>query len=254
MSQLDPSATSVGDILTASLKECGAIGVGQTPLAEDITDAWARLQWMLQEWNRKRWLCYYINTQLVTSTGAMTYTVGPGGDFDTGPGSMRPDKLENGNFLRQLQNSQPNQIDYPLELLQSREDYNAIALKSLNSFPQWIYYEPQHPLGLVYVWPVAQRSIYAIALAYKQVLPSSFSSLATTFNLPFEYYNAIVTNLALRLRPKYGITAKPGDLLPGMAKDALLAVRGANTAIKRLTMPDDLNRSGIYNIFSDRVY
>lgn len=254
MSQLDPANTSINDILTAALKECGVIGIGQTPLAEDITDAWAQLQWMLQEWNRKRWLLFFISTILVTSTGAQSYTVGPGGDFDTGAGSMRPDKLEAGNFLRQLQNSQPNQIDYPLVLLQAREDYNQIALKSLVSFPQWIFYEASWPLGRVYAWPVPNASIYAIGIAVKQVLPSSFTSLSQSFTLPYEYYNAIVTNLALRLMPKYGMRIVPGDTLPAKARDALVAVRGANTAIKALQIPADLDRAGIYNIFSDRSY
>ena len=60
--------------------------------------------------------------------------------------------------------------------------------------------------------------------------------------------------LAMRLLPKYGIRIMPGDTLPAKAKDALLAVRGANTAIKRLQVPAELGRSGIYNIFSDRFY
>ena len=75
MSQLDPTKTTVGDICTAALKECGAIGVGQTPLAEDINDAWARLQWMIQQWERKRYLVYHLVTLSVVSTGAQTYTV-----------------------------------------------------------------------------------------------------------------------------------------------------------------------------------
>lgn len=253
MSQLDPTATSVADICKSALMEAGAIGVGQTPLAEDIADAWARLQWMLQEWNRKRWLVFHLKTMEIVSTGATSYTIGPGGNFDTGS-AQRPDRLEDGNFLRQLTQSQPNQIDYRLILLQSMEDYNKIALKQLVSFPYYIYYDPGYPLGTIYAWPVPQASIYSLGILLKDQLPVAFTSAAQEFSIPFEYLNAMVLNLAVRLRPKYGIRALPGDQLIGLAKDSLAVLRGANAQIARLQMPEELTRPGIYNIFSDQFY
>src|SRR5690349_6094455 len=128
MSEIDPANTTVVDLCTAALRECGALGVGQVALADDLRDAQARLQWMLQQWERKRWLVYALVTFVHPSTGALSYTVGPGGNIDTGAGSVRPAKLESG-FLRQLVSSQP--VDYPLEILQSREDYNRVTLKQL---------------------------------------------------------------------------------------------------------------------------
>src|SRR5216683_6534624 len=114
MSLLDPTKTSVGDICTASLRESGALGVGQTAIADDLNDAWARMQWMLQQWERKRWFVYHLVDLAKVSTGALSYTVGAGGDFDTGASSVRPARLE-AAFLRQIQTAPPNQIDYPLK-------------------------------------------------------------------------------------------------------------------------------------------
>lgn len=278
MSQLDPTKTTVGDICTAALKECGAIGVGQTPLAEDINDAWARLQWMIQQWERKRYLVYHLVTLSVVSTGAQTYTVGPGGNIDTqaavddpfspafgpqfGAGdpppfvSARPAKLESA-YLRQIGNlSSPNQVDFPLELLQSMEDYNRIRLKELKSFPGFAFLDPAWPLATLYPWPVPQASIYQIFITILEQLPIAFAKLTTPFALPYEYYAAMLYNLAMRLRPKYGI--RPGrfvmDDLPGLARDSLNVLRQANAQIARLVMPKDLQRAGIYNIFGDRFY
>lgn len=278
MSGTDPFNTTVGDLCSAALRESGAIGVGQTPLTEDVNGAWERMQWMLQEWNRKRWLVYHLVTKLVISTGAFSYTVGPGGDIDY-PEGQRPDKIESA-FLRQfssgsssgmpvtddsdqvLSNGASNvyvggtglPIDYPLELLQSMEDYNRIALKTLTSFPGAVFYDPAWPLGNLYLYPVAQANIYAIGITVKEVLPIAFPNLAAVVSLPPEYYAAIVYTLAMRLRPKYRIPTFPGDPLPGMAKDALNVLRGANTAIARLRLPTNLLRPGIYNIFSDQNY
>lgn len=245
----DPATVSVQDLCTEALREAGALGVGQTALAEDITGAWARLQFMLQQWERKRFLVYQLVTYVVTSTGAQSYTVGPGGVFNTGATSIRPDKIERG-FVRQL--SATNPIDFPLRLLQSMEDYTNIALKQLTSFPASIFYNPTWPLGAVFAWPIPQVTTYALGIVVKQQLPVSFATAATVFVVPYEYYAAMLYNLALRLRPKYQIPSYPGDPLPSLAKDALQVLRGANTAIAELKTPAVTNRPGGYNIFSDR--
>jgi len=253
VTSLNPANTTVNDICMDALRECGQIGVGQTALAQDLNDAWARLQWMLQQWNKKRWLVYHDVIKLLVSSGSVTYTVGPGGQIDTGANTQRPDKIE-AAFLRQITQSQPNQIDYPLDLLQSMEDYSKIALKQLSSFPGMAFYDPSFPLGTLYTWPVPQANIYSVGIVIKDFVQSYYATSATVFNLPAEYYPAMMYNLALRLRTKYQIPTFPGDPLMGLAKDALGVLRGANTAIARLQMPAEMNRPGIYNIFSDRSY
>lgn len=314
MSALDPSATTVRDICIAALKECGAIGVGQTPMAEDITDAWSRMQWMLQQWQRKRWLVYHLVTKIWPSTGAQQYTIGPQGadiwqavrpdkiesgflrQFTGSPGTVMPQDLiiteqgafiltENGSYLA-VENvpdaglvtwdglpvtwqgqdvyignepvttytSGASPIDYPLTLIHSMEDYNRIALKALISFPGYVFYDPAWPNGIIHLYPVAQATVYSIGLTLKEELPASFPNLSSIINLPYEYYGAILYNLALRLRPKYQLPTFPGDPLLGLAKDGLNVLRGANTAIAQLQTPKDLLRPGQYNIFSDQNY
>lgn len=250
MAAQEPLNTTLRDLCNQALKDSGYLGVGQVALGEDINDAWTRCQWMLQEWERKRWLVYHLVNLGKTSTGAQSYTVGPGGDFDTGVGSVRPARLEKA-FLRQLQNSPPNQIDFPLEILQSREDYDMIALKSLISFPAAVFLDTGWPLATLYCYPVAQAGIYAIRISIMAQLPSSFANLSEVITLPFEYYSAIVSNLAIRLRARFNIGTYPGDQLPLIARSTLNTLRGANTQIARLTLPN-LGRSSQYNIFSDR--
>lgn len=352
MSELLPGNTTLGDLCTAALQESGRLGVGQTALAEDINKAWSRAQWMLQEWERKRWLVYHLVTYSKVATGQISYTFGPNGEINTnsaaawglealtptggagfavndtigvvgtpplgtgtvngqvtvlavsgglptsvsitvpgaytGPlsntftqgvtsgagaggtfsfptwgllaartplasGSVRPPKIESA-FLRQIQNSQPNQVDYPMQILQSMEDYNRIALKSLQSFPGAVFLDSQWPLSTLFCYPVPQASIYSINVSVMEQLPAQFLTLASVVNLPYEYYSCILYNLALRLRSTFSIPSFPGDELPALAKNALNVVRGPNTQIARLVMPEQLTRPGIYNIFSDRDY
>ena len=235
------------DIITQALKDVGAIGVGQTPLPEDTNDAYTKLQWMLAQWQRKRWLIWHLVDKAITSTGATSYTIGPvGSDIVWDP---RPDRLESA-FLRQLVQSQPNQIDYPLELIQSYEEYTNIALKSLQSFPSYIFYDSAWPQGVLYPWPVPQASIYAVHVQVKEQL-KQFTSINQSLNLPEEYYPALHWNLCVRLFPQYQRPIDPE--VKALAADALNVLREANVQVGRLFMPEDLVRPGIYNPYSDQI-
>jgi len=233
-------------ILTQALKDCGALGVGQTPLAEDINDAFTKLNWMIAQWNRKRFFIYHLVDLAVTSTGANIYTIGPGGNIDV---AVRPDKLE-AAFVRQLVQSQPNQVDYPLRLIQSFEDYSRIALKELKSFPNAVFYDPKYPLGELHAYPVMQAGLYALHVVVKAILPK-FTSLYDEIILPDEYYAALHLNMTVRLGPTYKFPSDP--TVVALAKDALNVLRGANTAIASLVMPAGLIRPGIYNPYSDQI-
>lgn len=200
---------------------------------------------MIAQWARKRWLMWHLLDVFKVSIGAMSYTVGIGGDFNT----PRPDRLE-AAFFRQIVPSQPNQIDYPLNLIESRETYNNIALKSLKTFPTNIFYDAAYPLGVIYPWPVPQATIYEIHLTVKDTL-TQFTTLTQAINMPPEFIAALKFNLAIRLRQAY--TLPPDPVLIGLAKDSLSVIRGANAQIPNLTMPSDLIRGGLsYNVFSDQ--
>jgi hypothetical protein len=150
--------------------------------------------------------------------------------------------------------SQP--VDYPLEILESREDYSRLTLKFLRAGPgEAIFYDSDWPLGRVFVHPIPIASIYEIHVIYKEQLPFSFPNLASEINLPYEYYAAILYNLAVRLRPKYRLGSYPGDPLPALARDSTACLRNANAQIARARMPGVLQwNRGRYNVFSDRTF
>lgn len=238
------------DIINLALLDAGIIGQGQTASNEDVNNAFTRLTWMIEQWQRKRYLIFQLQNVTYTSTAANSYTVGPGGNFNC---PVRPDRLENGCYFRQLVQSSPNQIDYPLELLESWEDYNRIALKKLQTFPGYVFYDPGYPLGTVYFWPVPQSAIYSMNLLFKITLSNLFSALTTVLDslVPSEYFRALHLTLAEELRIAYRLP--PDQLLTSKAKEAREVLRGSNAAIARLRMPDDLIRPGVYNPYSDQI-
>lgn len=231
------------DIITLALKQAGVLGQGQTASAEDMNDAFKLLNMMMGQWNRKRWLIYRLQDVAFVSTGAASYTVGPGGNFNV----QRADRLE-AAFLRLLNGPQP--IDTPLGIFASREDYNRVTNKSQAGFPQAVFYDPTFPLGTLYTWPVALSSIYEFHLTLKIEL-AQFANLSDDIVLPAEYQEALLYNLAGRLRPAYQLPPDPS--VNALAKAALNTIRNANGAIPTMQMPAELVGGWSYNVYSDTV-
>jgi hypothetical protein len=247
MAVLDPDNTTVSDICTAALQEAGVVGMGQTPNNSELLDAQARLQWMLQQWNIKRYLVYRLASQAFVSTGADNYFIGPGADFNSP--NTRPDKIEN-IILRQNVNGGLS-VDYPVKLLQAKEDYANIALKGMKGFTTTAYYEPDFPNGVLFLYPIPLAAVYTIVVTYKLPILSTFTDLTSDIVLPYAYFWPLVTNLALALMNKYGMRLSPGNTLPTRAKDGLATLRASNTQIPALRIPSQLRGGGRYNIFSD---
>lgn len=240
-------APTASDMITLCLQDAGVTGQGQSPQPTDGVNALARLNWMIAEWRRQRWLVFQLKNFSVLSTGAETYSVGSGGAIDTGTGLQRPDRIEY-SFFRQVIPSLPNQTDYPLEILTSWEDYNRIGLKQLGTFPTCAFYDNSYPLGTMRFWPIPAANLYTMFITVKSALTGTLD-----FNddlvLPEEYFSAIHWNLTVRLRTAYDLPPKPADI--ALAKNSLNVLRGGNAQIARLQMPGELLRPGIYNPYSD---
>ncbi len=324
------------DIITLALRRSRVLGVGQTVSDDDADVALRELNLMLSQWARQRYMVYRTVDLAKIATGAQTYTVGPGGDFDI---EIRPDILESA-FLRQfpaapivvsgpavpvVPTSSPffwqaseagtltvtggsgvslqfsdasedptyvaatspvtvdtddgvlvtyvdaptitftpaatttvpapvpsNAVDYHLEILHSREDYNRIVLKGLQTFTYLVFYDPSWPMGTLYPYPFPPAGgSYELHITAKMPLVS-FTSLAQDVNLPGEYEAAMVSNLAVILRNTIAGLA-PDPALSAMAKDAKEIIRGTAAAIPRLVLPGGIRRRvGAYNVYSDQ--
>ena len=237
--------TTPNDIILSALKKAGILGVGQSASAEDINDAFNDLNDMLASWQRKRWLIWHDVDVSLVSTGAQSYSVGIGGDFNI----VRPDKLE-AAYIRQISTS-GNQVDYNLRILPSREDYSMIPLKSLTAFTGKIFYDSGYPLGQVYPYPIPNAGLYELHLILKEQL-GQFTTLTQILNIPLEYIPAMKWNLAIRLMASYKLP-QDGAII-ALAKDALNVIRMANTQVPNLKMPGALINRGMYNIYSDQLY
>lgn len=247
----------VSDLVGMALRQIGVGAMGTTASLPDIADGVMHLNMMLAQWQRKRWLVPNLVDMSFPSTGSSVYYVGPGGDLDT---PVRPDKIEaayarllNGAPLSQQGDFAPSDfassdfldptngldagvqpIDYPLEIIQSYEDYAGLGLKALRSWPNYAFYNPIFPQAEFYPWPIPQGGMWEFHLLFKQPLPSNLTA-SSPINLPPEYWDAIMWCLAARLSPSYGQEASP--TVTALAKSSLNTIRTANTQIPTLGMP-----------------
>lgn len=238
-----------------SLRKAGIVGIDEDIEQPVLNDAFADLNDLLVQWQANRYLVWRLATYSFTSTGAQTYTVGPGGTVNISP---RPDRLESA-FLR-ITNSAPSNlpVDLPLEIIPAKENYNDIIIKTLGTLPWRIFYDPgQEPpndkgwqMGTLYPWPVPQASIYQIFVTFKEVL-NRFASLKDPLNLPPEYGPALKWCLAEVLRESYQMP--PSSQITKFARRALNVIRLRNTAIPTLRMPAAVkNRRRAYSYQADR--
>lgn len=233
------------EVITLALKKIGVIGVGQTALAEDLNDALNELNMMIGQWNSTRYMLYHLVTNSVNCTGAASYTIGPGGNISV---SERPDLIESA-FIRQP-NLAPSPIDWPLKAIPSRENYNAIALKSLQSFPSYYWYDAAYPLGLIYPYPIPNNQ-YQLHVTTRQIL-TGFTDLAQEITIPSVYLQALVYNLAAILCTSYDKPTQPE--IVAIAQAAKVTIKGNNSQIPNAVLPDGLTRGTLYNIFNDQMY
>lgn len=237
-----PTPTTPRDIINLALKTANVLGVGQTASAEDINDSFNLLNMMMAQWQRRRYMVYQLIEASKQATGQISYTVGPGGDFDI----PRPAKLEFAYFRQNQNTSLP--VDYPLSILRAREDYDRISIKSLNAFPQYAFYDAGNPLGNLFVWPIPNNQ-YEIHITVMQQL-QQFANLSDNIVLPPEYKAALMWNLTLKLYPFFGLPTNV--VVRAEAEASMRIIEEANAQIPLLQMPPALRgRAGAYNIYGD---
>ncbi|OXJ16334.1 phage adaptor protein [Burkholderia sp. HI2500] len=237
--------TTAVDLITLALKDIGALGIGQSISPDDTEDALNTLNAMLGQWQGERLSVYHLVDTALQSTGAQSYTVGPGGNFNT---PSWPYQI-NAAYAR-LNPGTATPIDYPVTIIPAREDYARIALKALQSFPNYAFYDSAWPLGTLFMYPVPNAS-FELHIVTLEELPQ-FVTPADVINLPPQYMAAIRYNLACYLAPSYQLD--PQAALVRLAMNAKRVVKRMNVQIRAMSMPRGLATKQRYNIYSDRPY
>lgn len=207
--------TTPRDLIKSALQLGNIIDPVEDVDADEISALFDRLNRMIGNWSTNGALIYadtLISHVLTANDGE--YTIGSGGDINT----TRPIKI-NTAYIRDSSN-----YDEPLEIIDEHK-YSQIYLKSLKaSRPDYLYYNPDFPLGTVKIWPLPSLA-FTLFMDVNQPL-TAFTGLSQTISLPPGYEEAIEYNFLKRIIGSYNkkLTPEQADI----ADDSLADIKRAN--------------------------
>lgn len=237
------------DIIRMAMLDAGIGAMGETISDEEYQNAFLKLNWMIAELREERYMLYHLVELVWPTNGAASFTIGPGGDIER---DFAPTELK-AAFVRLL-GTGVTPVDKPLVILRAREDWARISVKSLSSFPVYIFMDTGYPLSTVYCWPIPNASVYAIHMDVLMELPA-FSNITEDVALPAVYESMLHANLAVRLTVNTGELQIPPAMV-AHAKYTKALVRRRNAQIQRAVMPRGLpgvRRSGFNVLTGDTV-
>lgn len=229
------------DLITRSLRLIHVLDPGEVPTADEATDSLEALNDMIDLMSIPGLYIYATRQDDVTWPGSTeSRTIGSGGDFNI----TRPTRVEDSTFF-----TSGSSDDYPLVILRDRASYSGIIDKDTTSdLPEVLYYEPLHPLGTLYIWPVPADSL-TIHLHTQEQL-DQFASLDTAFAYPPGYREFLLTQLCLRLAPEFGVAVPPETAQ--MASKAEKMVKRMNAKHRNAYLEVSVLGAGpTYSVYSD---
>jgi len=222
---------TTGDLIQSALTASGLLGIGQFPVQNDLDTGLDLLRMLIAQWQKKRWLLYVLQEVSVpSSTGAQAYSIGPNCDFNV---NARPAKIA-AAYARFATGVPPNLVDFPLGIVEAREDYDTISIKTLSTTPAIVWYESGYPTGRLFFWPVPPAGQYGLFVTIQLPLPT-YTTQGDILGLPDEYIEALLWSMCIRLQMAYGRPARPDHMQA--AKQAMNTLRQANTQIPTLSVP-----------------
>jgi hypothetical protein len=222
----DGSSSSSGvllkDLLRSSFRCIGSLGVGFGYSPSELVDGLFVLNAMLDSWVTDELNAYCTLTQSFEFGVVQdSYSIGPGGDFDTG----RPVKLlDPAVYLVMTNPAQP--LHLPLKIINTTQ-FEEIALPlTASTIPQRLYYNPTYPLGTLKLWPVVVNTTDKLLLSAWQPIAGNLTDQDAVFSVPPGYLDAVRYQLAVRLAMEWDKPLKPG--VEKLAIEALAKIQRLN--------------------------
>ena len=229
---------TVLDLIKASLRVLGILAAGETPDAQQSTDARQALNLMLGEWDNDGFLTLREQQNFSVSSGTASYSIGDGETWD----GNKPLKI----LVAYLRDS--DGYDHPLTIINEKE-YMEIYDKDSEGRPTRLFYQPAETTGTVYLYPEPDDAYTIYLLNHKEF--TEYTALTTTISLPSGYLNALKFNLAVEIAPEY--EREPSQWVISQATKKLAAIKSTNVKKPGPMKFDNAltGQPGIYDIDSD---
>lgn len=215
----------------------------ETPEASDMNIVLRAINRFLESWVVDEYLPYtVIDQEFNLISGQLEYTIGiPEDETPADFEARRPTEILR-SWVRL------NGVDYQVEVI-NNEQYNSISMKAIETtFPEFLYYSPDYPLGTIKIWPVPTQ-----AMVINLTTPGIFSTglvLADAISMPPGYVQALLWNGIAEVAPAFSkeTTAE----IRKRANDSKAVLKRLNNQDLLMKFDTDLIKSGRrYNIYTD---
>lgn len=235
---LTPPGTSAADLIADALKILGVLAAGETPAANEQTDAFNRLNDMLDSWANERLTLFATSRDAYTLTpGHNPHTIGGGGDFN----ATRPIRIDRASLVLAASSN----AELPLNIVDD-EGWQIAQGKSTTGTPYILWPETKYPLINLWLNPIPVNADTLVLYTWQQI--GRLASVSATVSLPPGYARALRYNLAMELAPMYG--AQPSDLAIQTAMDSKADIKRINTKPGYLRSDPALLQRRPFNVIS----
>jgi hypothetical protein len=200
------------EYIEAATRKLGVVADGQTLSATNYTNGMYAFNALIGEFRglgMPLWARYSYSFS--PTNGTSSYSIGISQTLNT------PYPLK---MLQAYRSDSGASTRIPIEIV---SDYNFNLYPSNSSgFPIQLSYQPKVNLGTIKLWPTpdATAATSTITIVYQR--PTEYMSTSTdTLDVPEEWTNAIIYNLATRLAPEWGVPLPDRDHLKKEAKEML---------------------------------
>lgn len=195
-------------MITEALRHCGVLEEGGSASTIQINDCLPAFEAMLKSFSNHGLQLWTIEQTTITLTlGTITY------DVFSANKSLKITDI----FYRDSDDNDTTL--FPL----TRQEYNELSDKDQqNSLPTQYYFDPRRDASTLYIWPTAESTIVGnqLHVTYQQRIEDV--GLGTNnIDVPAEWFEAIIYNLATRRMHAYGVPATIRRELRQMASDSL---------------------------------
>lgn len=204
------------EIIEDALAELG-VHADEEPLQPaDLQRGLRALNRLFKAWQADGVMVWTLTEGTLTlAQGDYDYAFGSGGAFTTVPFDIAECRIvRSGSSLPMLR--------------LSRDEYYALPRRDIQGYPTQFYYDRQRSGGTLYVWPAPDALGGELEFTYQRII-MDVDDGANDFDLPQEWHDAIVLNLAKRLLGPYSMDGTAtAARIAAEAEKAYLVVKGSN--------------------------
>lgn len=195
--------TSTQDIIKEALELLGVLSEGEALSAATLENSLRTFNFMVDSWNTEKLIIWVLaRNEFTLTVGTNPHEIGPG-VVAPGLDAPRPNRIEQGQAWIKGGNLGTTETEMKVF---TREQWAREYLSDQSTIPYGLYYEPLFPVAKI--WFTFKPDLnYTIVLYLEQMLQQILSDTTTSeLSLPPGYAEALASNLAIKLAPKYGKT------------------------------------------------